>query len=211
MTPAGEELHARAFGADDDAPRTLGLAAVSDRCVACATPMSSDQRYCVNCGERRSKPRFSLAQSSAEPVAAPPANRPPRTPRATSGATLIAGVGTLLLAMGVGVLIGLHGSSGSTAPSTRVITVNSGPSSATVATATTGAAAAPTGASRSSTRRSSAKHAKATKAVPASNSGAAKVLGGSAKNLPPATVTVGASGSGAGYQGGKFTGNFFGQ
>jgi hypothetical protein len=34
------------------------------------------------------------------------------------------------------------------------------------------------------------------------------VLGG--KSLPPATVTVGASGSGAGYQNGHFNGTFFG-
>ncbi|MGI8715147.1 MAG: hypothetical protein ACR2NR_18580 [Solirubrobacteraceae bacterium] len=81
---------------------------VGDRCVSCSAPMSSDQRYCVSCGERRGTARFSLPASPAAAEPPPAGSSPPaaRGPRVSSGATMIAGVGTLLLAMGVGVLIG---------------------------------------------------------------------------------------------------------
>ena len=86
---------------------------MGDRCVNCGAPLSSDQRYCINCGERRGAARFTLPVAAAAPAEPAPSSpsRPPRSrrPRPTQGATLVAGIGTLLLAMGVGVLIG-HGS-----------------------------------------------------------------------------------------------------
>src|ERR1700693_5697303 len=94
----------------DDAPTTeLVTGVVGDRCANCQAPLAPDQRYCVSCGERRGRARFSdaslAAQTAPAAVEAPaPASR--RYPRMSSASTLITGVATLLIALGVGVLIG---------------------------------------------------------------------------------------------------------
>jgi hypothetical protein len=113
----------------DEPARQLSVAGSSDHCVNCGAPLASDQRYCVNCGERRGKPRFALAPPGEADVKEVVTSRPastPRRPRTSAGFNLIAGVATLLLAMGVGVLIG-HSSSGSAstkAAATPAITIN---------------------------------------------------------------------------------------
>ena len=109
----------------------LSLAGASDHCVNCAAPLASDQRYCVVCGERRGKPRFALAGPHEEVVQETITTRAasaPRRPRTSAAFNLIAGIATLLLAMGVGVLIGHNNSSGSsiTQAATPAITINSG-------------------------------------------------------------------------------------
>ena len=38
--------------------RSLGAAAGSDRCAACGAHLANDQRYCLECGERRGQARF---------------------------------------------------------------------------------------------------------------------------------------------------------
>ncbi len=204
-----------------DAPTgALVAGTVGDRCVNCGAPLSSDQRYCVICGERRGSPRFSLpetataADDSTAPVGAP---RPPRSPRFSSGATLVAGVGTLLLALGVGVLIG-HGTADTKTPAAQIIRVNggsgssSGSASGSGSTATTGTTANGGSGSKhpSGAKKTGSKPTKA--AAKNESSAAQKVLGGKAK-VPPPTVTVGSKGSGAGYskKTHKFTGSFFGQ
>jgi hypothetical protein len=211
-----------------EAPTTQPLvsAAVGDRCISCGTPMSSDQRYCVACGERRGKPRFSPpaaepagARPSAElaPASAfPPA---PGAPRASPGTTIVAGVGTLLLAMGVGVLIGRNSADNVNARPVQaaaptVVTVGAGTGAATTA------APGPSRPTKKTSKRTAAKGKSkpstaskptAAQAAKASNA-ASKVLGSSNKNLPPATVTVGQTGHGPGYdKSGKFNGSFFGQ
>ena len=213
--------------ADEGAPtEQLVSGTVGDRCVSCGTPLSSDQRYCVNCGERRGAPRFSLpaATASSDPAPTAAASRPPRRPRVSSGATLVAGVGTLLLAMGVGVLIG-HNSSNSTkaasAPATQVIRVNGGSGSSG---GTSGGSSNSGGSSSAKHKASSSTHShhkasasSASTPPPAAakkaSNAASKVLGGSAKNTPPPTVTVGQKGTGPGYskKTHKFNGSFFGQ
>jgi hypothetical protein len=111
---------------------SLVAGTMGDRCVSCGAPLASDQRYCVNCGERRGAARFALPAStaSAGPSSPGPESRKrSRRPRPSSGATLVAGVGTLLLALGVGVLIG-HGAGSATKtvaqPRAQVIKVNEG-------------------------------------------------------------------------------------
>jgi hypothetical protein len=127
---------------------------------------------------------------------------------------LVAGVGTLLLAMGVGVLIG-HDTSNRAAPSASTqpvhITVQAGAGSGAAASTPTIATAvkASSGSGSKAAVRSSKASAKARAAVNSNASNAAaKVLGGN--HIAPPTVTVGAKGHGAGYQNGHFTGNFFG-
>ena len=204
----------------EEPTRQLALAG-SDHCVNCGAPLASDQRYCVNCGERRGKPRFVLAgptEEATQEVSTRASSSPWRT-RTSAGFNLIAGVATLLLAMGVGVLIG-HNSSGSAnnhQASTPQITVNAGGAGTN---ASSGAAASTAGSNSSGASASSkSKHgssAKATKAptkvvIQKAAAAASKVTGGNAKVASP-TATQGSSCSAgtAGCQNGKLTGNYFG-
>jgi glutamate synthase domain-containing protein 2 len=114
--------------------------------------------------------------------------------------TLLAVIGTLLLAMGVGVLIGRSGNNASVkSPPAQVVTIagaaaGTGASTPTSTPATPQApAAGVTQAKKSSPTSSSAKSAPKKSAAPA-----------------PKAVKVGSAGKGSGYQQGHFTGNFFG-
>lgn len=177
-----------------------------DQCAGCGAPLATDQRYCVECGQRRGVPRFTLDDPSppaasegtlaraAGPLAPPPAMR------LTSGSSLIAGVGTLLLALGIGVLIGRSGtSSSSKAPPVQVVSVaGGGPAAATTTPTAATASAAP------------AKPIPVPKSTAAAQQAVSKIATIKPKAPPPKVVTVGTPGSGPGYQKGKFTGNFFG-
>jgi hypothetical protein len=182
---------------------------VGDRCSNCQQPLASDQRYCINCGARRGKSRFTF-DSLAERSAPADASERPHRPRISAATTLVAGVATLLLAMGVGVLIG-HNSNGTPtrASAPAVITVGSGGASGV------GSSAGGTAALK--------KHGKVKKVKPVvvhltqktlqkANAAAAKVFGNNGANLVtnPTVQVGGACSGGAGCQGGKFTGNFFG-
>jgi len=166
--------------------------------------MAADQRYCVECGLRRGPGRVPFVEGIAQPKGeAPRARRSsPRRPRSVD-ATLIAGVGTLLLALGIGVLIG-RSSNGTSSKNARVqvVTVAGGGSGAS--TGTTGAAAtasSPSGNSSSSATKAAASHAKVSATLAKKKAAAGP---------PPKVVTIGSRGHGPGYQNGHFTGNFFG-
>lgn len=171
-----------------------------DQCSSCGAPLAADQRYCVQCGQRRGQPNLPVATST--PAAAPA--RAPRAPRFGASTALIAGVGTLLLAMGVGVLIGRtnHQAAGARAAApVQVVTVGGGGGGGTAATAaTTGKSAKNVKPRRTGRSAGSADVAKA----------ARKIKGTTLKLPKKAVVKVGTPGTGPGYQGGKFTGNFFG-
>jgi hypothetical protein len=94
----------------------------SESCPNCNARMAADQRYCLNCGHRRGDPRlpFMDAVVFMESMNSAPggAGTPPPPPSQQSGgsnnkwnanAALIAGVATLVLAIGVGFLIGRTG------------------------------------------------------------------------------------------------------
>jgi hypothetical protein len=178
--------------------------------------MAPDQRYCIACGERRTGGglRDALPRTAAPAAAAAP---PPRRTSwiHTPSGSLIAGVATLLLALGVGVLIGR--SSEKTAPASAsrqpVVVRLSGGGTAGTSTAANTAAAATTAAAASKAVKHHKAKAAATK--PAKIQGASSVQQTAAQNhvkLPPPVVKVGqkcAQGA-KGCQGGKFTGNFFG-
>jgi hypothetical protein len=121
------------------------LAPAGEPCVECGTPLARDQRYCLTCGARRAglspmlaadpHPRPVVVAAPAPPPA-PPAEAPWRLDLG-----LVAGVGCLLLALLVGVLIGRAGHSGTgQAAAPQVVTV--GPAPTATATAT-GATTAP--------------------------------------------------------------------
>jgi hypothetical protein len=118
-------------------------------CAACSAPLAEDQRYCLQCGERATSISSALAgpppalvpagerapgPGSVPPVLGPPGAGPPSPPGVPGGSeapgrgnavTVIAGVGVLLLAMGIGVLIGRSGGAKpSGAGAAQVITVS---------------------------------------------------------------------------------------
>jgi hypothetical protein len=161
--------------------------------------MAADQRYCVECGERRGAPRVSLLEGPTRPPqASQPASAPAQRRFTPVNSTLISVIGILLLAMGIGVLIGRSGNSTTLkSPPAQVVTVASGPSTGAAAvTPATGASATTTSGSTSAAAKTKSKAAKLT--LPKS------------KAPLPKTVKVGTAGHGRGYQKGKFTGNFFG-
>ena len=214
-----EEPGANVAGLGQEAPTQQFVGAtVGDRCAACGTPLATDQKYCLNCGERRGKPRFALGTPAAPAAAAPAApSRPSKKQRLSSSTALVAGVGTLLLAMGVGVLIGHtdNGSAKNSSAPAQVITVGgngSGTSTGAAAATIQGKAKAAKGkASKKAKADNNSKSAGVDKKQAAKAQAAASKVLGSSKNLPPATVKQGQSGQGAGYTKGHFTGTFFGQ
>jgi hypothetical protein len=198
---------------EHDAPTSELLSgAVGDRCANCQQPLASDQRYCVNCGARRGKPRFSFDSLAAQSAPPKEPDKPHRA-RVPAATTLVAGVATLLLAMGVGVLIG-HNSSSTpqkAAATPQVITVGG-------TGAATGASNAAAGSATARLKATGKVHkvkqvvvhlTAQTKAK--ASAAAAKVFGNSGSNLVsnPTQQVGGACSGGAGCQGGKFTGNFF--
>ena len=139
----------------------------------------------------------------------------------SSGATLVSGVGVLLLAIGLGVLIGHLGKNtatpkGSATPPVTILQQDGGGASAAATTTASTPTSAPKHVNSASlTKKAQAKLKAVTasaKVQKAATQAAGKVLGNS-NNLPPPTVTTGGkcSNSQSGCQGGKFTGNFFGQ
>jgi hypothetical protein len=173
-----------------------------ERCPVCGAATAADQRYCVECGQRlgSARPLFMQGEGSLTRPGGSPAAPPPRRPRfrMSPNSTLIAGIGTLLLAMGVGVLIGRSGQSS-----------NSNRSGAPLLyTAPSGASTTPTTAQ--STTSTGAKSSTAGKSTTPGSAKAAISPSKTATPPPNPTVTVGAKGSGPGYQHHKFTGHFFG-
>ncbi|HJZ37250.1 MAG TPA: hypothetical protein VJ204_13350 [Solirubrobacterales bacterium] len=95
----------------------------NETCPNCSARMAADQRYCLNCGHRRGDPRLPFmdavvfmesmnsapggAGGSAPPP--PPAQSGGSNNKWNANAALIAGVATLVLAIGVGFLIGRTG------------------------------------------------------------------------------------------------------
>lgn len=176
------------------------IVSIREQCAACGAVLASDQRYCVECGERRGPARVPVLDGQAQHVQEQPTARPaPRRARMTVNSTLIAGIGILLLAMGVGVLIGRSGNSTSAkAPPAQIVTVAGGGGAA--GTATTGTAAQTPSTGAATTAKSSG--------APAAGGGKSAAKTPSA--APPKAVKVGSKGKGPGYKNGHFTGNFFG-
>jgi hypothetical protein len=168
----------------------------TEPCAHCGAPLARDQRYCLECGT----PRTYLSGMLLERLRAPAGHPQPGTPgqvaqapppngvapygtAASSSAwsrnnvlTLIAGIGVLLLAMGVGVLIGRSGGASAAAtPAPQVITVGGAAGAASTGAATTPPTTTPeetasstkkTGSSSSAEKASKAKLAPGVGSVP---------------------------------------------
>jgi hypothetical protein len=116
------------------------IAGGGDNCPQCGSALAKDQRYCLVCGARRGDPRLPFMDAVVfmdavkhphpgdEGEGAKPAPAPSKRPLLSANASLVAGVATLVLAIGVGVLIGRTGDSGGSeaAASPQIIRVGGG-------------------------------------------------------------------------------------
>jgi hypothetical protein len=182
--------------------------------------MAVDQRYCLECGHRRGDPRLPFMDAVVfmdamrQPAVAASAPAPPRErrPGMSPNASLIAGVATLVLAIGVGVLIGRSGDNGSapvanTTP--QVIKVEGG------GTASTGNATAGKTAKNKGGSSKGAKKEKVATGSSGTSKAAEEVLKPSGDvKLPPPTTKVGEKcekGTSGCSGSGEFDGSFFGE
>lgn len=205
-TPTTDELHSAGASTAEGATTETHVAPLSisrERCSGCGATLASDQRYCVECGQRCGARRLPFTEGLVDRAQQAPSSRPPSgRARVSINSTVIAGVGTLLLAMGIGVLIGRSGTGGSVkgaSPPVQVVTVSGA-----------GGAAVPSAESQTSTSAAGTTKSKGS----SSGASTAKSTSQTSKKAPvsPAkTVTVGSPGKGPGYQKGHFTGNFFGE
>jgi hypothetical protein len=203
-------------------PPPMVAAGGGEACPSCSASMAPDQRYCLSCGSRRGEPRlpFMDAVVFMEAMRPPPASAAPpaaseRRPRVSANASLVAGVATLVLAIGVGVLIGRSGDSGAapTAAATpQVIKVEGGGGNAAIAAPTSGKATK-TGGSGGGSK--TAAKAKAETGSSGTSKAAEEVLKPAGDvELPPPTTQVGEDcekGTAGCSDSGEFNGSFFGE
>lgn len=200
-------------------PSTGPQVQAGDHCPSCGALLATDQRYCLECGYRRGDPRLPfmdavvLMDAVKRPADAPPPPAKKKRTGISPNAALIAGVGTLLMALGIGVLIGRSGNhqTASTAPAAPIVIKGGGEEVAST-TAKPGATTADAG---KSTGKASKKSAAAAKKEASTQKGAEEVLKPAAGvNLPPAEAKLGEScekGTAGCSGSGKFEGNFFGE
>ncbi len=105
--------------------------ASGDTCGSCGAALNFDQRYCLACGTRRAGTGLHfqqiLASDSAAASATNPQNTAASTDAARSSLPALASIACLLLALGVGVVIGnAGGGSSSSAATPPVISVGAG-------------------------------------------------------------------------------------
>jgi hypothetical protein len=77
-----------------------------DRCQVCEAGLTPEQRYCVECGTRRGKPRFTAPKPREQGSPAALVVTSASGGRRISNAALAAAVAIVLLALGIGFLIG---------------------------------------------------------------------------------------------------------
>lgn len=193
-----------------------------EQCPSCGALVAVDQRYCLECGHRRGEPRLPFMDAV---VFMDAMNRPPEAPAAATkkkakrgispNAALIAGVGTLLLALGIGVLIGRSGDHGGTqaAAAPQVVTVSGGGEEAQASSSTAGGTQTSGGASTKGKSKKQIVKQKTQEAE--SGKGAEEVLHTASNvKLAPPTQEIGASCekkvAGCNKEG-KFDGSFFGE
>ena len=210
------------------------IAGGGDNCPNCGASLAPDQRYCLACGHRRGDPRLPFmdavvfmesakqpAPSAAQAAATTATPAPDRRPFMSANASLVAGVATLILAIGVGVLIGRSGDSGSSnaaAPAPQVITVGEGAGGGSAATPkASGSKEAGRGKSAAAAKPNTATKKKAKKKLETGSSGTTKAVeevyepAAGVKIAPPEQKLGGDCESGVAGCGknGKFEGTFF--
>lgn len=195
-----------------------------EQCPTCGAALAPDQRYCLECGHRRGDPRLPFmdavvfmdaVQKSKEPVPATPQQaQQDRRPLMTANASLVAGVATLVLAIGVGVLIGRsgEGGSGNVAATPSIIKVGGGEeeSGAGAEEESTGTKSKSGSKASASTKKAAA--AKTQEGSSGTSKAAEQILEPAAGvKLPPPTTQLGdkCEEGTEGCDNGEFNGNFF--
>lgn len=194
---------------------THSLVQSGEQCPSCGAHVAPDQRYCLACGARCGEPRLpfmsavTFMDAMKTPASGVTSSAPPRRPqrRISSNMALFATIGVLLLAMGVGVLIGRSGNhSVATAPQAAPIVIHGGGEEAKAATPEAGA-----GKIGGSSKKAKPK---VLKKEAETGAGAEEVLKpANGVKLPKATAKLGETcheGT-AGCTNGKFEGKFFGE
>lgn len=188
-----------------------------DRCPSCGATLAPDQRYCLECGQRSGDPRLPFMDAvvllEATKRAGQPSPPPPKKKRGSGispNAALIAGIATLLLALGIGVLIGRSGQHevAATAPTPQVVRVGGGGGEEEAAASAGKGSTGQGGASKAKTKKQKQAAQKGAEKHPA----AEEVLKPAGNvDLPPAKVQPGdaCKESEAGCEKGKFNGSFF--
>lgn len=125
-----------------------------ETCSGCGTPLNQDQRYCLSCGARRDGMQPSFIRILGEPddqsagvggTAAPGQAPAGGQAQGSSKSPIpaLATIGCLLLALGVGVVIGRSGGSGSSSSKPQVVNLGAaGAAAGTAATADTASTSA---------------------------------------------------------------------
>ena len=199
--PAGEasgqsvaQTAAVTAGTSEPAPAGIGgvsllgsASLASTRCENCAAPMADDQRYCVECGTRRGVPRFSLAPGASAPAGSTSSSAGSSRRTFSPVTMVILGTVVILLALGVGFLIG---NATSSTPPVHVYLNGSGAASSTGGSGSSSAASGGGGSS--------------------SSSGGSGKSSGSGSGTSSPKVGGSCTNGTAGCKNGKFTGNFFG-
>jgi hypothetical protein len=187
-----------------------------DQCASCGALLAADQRYCLECGQRRGDPRLPfmdavvLMDAVKRPAqAAPPS--PPKKKRTgiSPNAALIAGVGTLLLALGIGVLIGRSGHQEVAQTAAAPIVIHSGGGEEATTTSTKGKTTTGGGnASKAKTKKQKEAALKEAESHPAAEE-VIKPVNGVELAKPKTQVGDPCSNGQAGCENGKFNGSFF--
>jgi len=194
---------------------THSLAQSGEQCPSCGSQVAAGQRYCLRCGERCGDPRLpfmsavtfmdAMKSPAASGASAPPPRRQQR--RMSPNMALFATIGVLLLAMGVGVLIGRSGNhSVATTPAAAPIVIHGGGEEANAGTTESGASTAKNGGGSKKVGK------KALKKEASSQNDTEGVLHAKVPLVKAGTQLGGACEEGtAGCKGKKFTGEFFGE
>jgi hypothetical protein len=187
----------------------------AEQCPNCQAYLAAGQRYCLSCGARCGEPRLPFMDAvtfmdamKASPEAVAAAGPQPSQRRMSPNTALFATIGVLLLAMGVGVLIGRSGNHSSTAPvaaAPQVIKVGGTGSEETKGAGSTSGTETIGGSSKKVSKKTLNKDAN-------SQSDTEKVLHSKVPLAEPGTQLGDKCKEGvAGCKGGEFTGEFFGE
>jgi hypothetical protein len=187
-----------------------------ERCPSCGAHVAADQRYCLSCGTRCGEPRLpvmdavTFMDAMRQPHQAPPPAAQGTQRRVSPNTALFATIGVLLLAMGVGVLIGRSGNNSvASAPAApQVIKVGGAEEGATASTAGGGSAAGGAGAKKQKPKSEKKVEAKAQEEAESVLKTAPDVKLADPKVQVGDTCEQGTAGCG---DSGKFEGNFFGE
>jgi hypothetical protein len=174
-------------------------------CRTCGAPLAADQRYCLQCGTRRAEARLPFleilkgqgpggaatrsATTYTGPAVPPPSGHVGPLGRMSSNAVAIAGVACLVLALGVGVLIGnMNDNSAPAAAPAQIIRVGAvGAAPAAATPSTTAPATTDTTASDSSASSADRRSARRKRSASSSSSDSSRATNSTVRDLGRST------------------------